>query len=211
MLRDDELATILGVFRDFSPSDVITALLNSRAHSAAASSFVSMLPILFTTLQNHPWTAARVKQLILQASEDIYRQDICLLIAKKSGWQFGAWNASAEQLINFSLISMADQLSQQAPSVWSLLGILLNADLTREIRRMQALMTGTVQPAGSNDEDAWDEDDEYFARLDEEGGLEARIDQSEDIEKDVNNGDGMSKRQRRAITRRTMLLRIVRV
>ncbi|KAI0267690.1 hypothetical protein BC834DRAFT_1040462 [Gloeopeniophorella convolvens] len=206
MLRDDQLAQILALFDSFAPSDFINSLLTSRAHSVAATAFISSLPSLLSVLQGHASTKDIIKTLIIQAAEEYCRQEVCTLTTKTSGWQFGARVASAEQLLNFSMRSMADEFSKQAPTIWGLLGTLLNADPSRESRRTQALMTGLVQVPDTIG-DLWDEDDEYFAQLEENEVATP----GECADQDDRAGNGVSKRQRRAIERRAVLIRVKRV
>ncbi|KAI0258557.1 hypothetical protein BC834DRAFT_813350, partial [Gloeopeniophorella convolvens] len=175
-------------------------------------SLISTIHDLLSTLSTHPSTAEATHDFALQVSGNIYRREICVLTTKASGWQFSAQKATGDQLLGFSIPDMADKLAQQAPAIWRLLETLLSADPTLESRRARANKAGLVRPqpdADADSEDVWEEEDEYWAQLDEEESI-AEVDQPGAMDVD-NDNDGMSKQRRRAIARRATLIRIKRV
>jgi len=142
-----------------------------------------------------------------------YANEALHLVSKKNGWHFSARRTSAEQLEAFSLEDMARELMAQAPLLWDLLGTLLNADPLRERHRTQVQVVPTSNqhckqadaPANvvSGNGPEWDDEDEYWARIDDNIPLQNSPEANEIM-------DG-SKRQRRAAQSRSALIQIVRI
>jgi len=74
---------------------------------------------------------------------------------------------------------MAEQVEKQAPFLWTVLGGLLNSDPSHEECRTQVLMRGTLpslsaerhrEGRDANSDEGWDEEDEYWERLEGCGG-----------------------------------------
>ncbi|KAK7683367.1 hypothetical protein QCA50_013629 [Cerrena zonata] len=128
---------------------------------------------------------------------------------KQAGWHFSACNASIEQVEAFSITDMAIALERQAPTLWCLLGSLLESDPSRARRRARFRDTpsANVRTDGGSGtrEDSWDDEDEYWELVGE--------DLVEAVGQDINAAEDPkpSKRQRRAGVRNRALNPIRRV
>jgi hypothetical protein len=67
----------------------------------------------------------------LKVARETYRAEIITLIHPQTGFHFRATHASLEQLENFSMVDMRKKIKEATPSLWELLGVLLDANLTR--------------------------------------------------------------------------------
>jgi len=70
----------------------------------------------------------------------------------------------AEQIETFDIEDMAIKLKIWAPLLWSLLGHLLSSDPSRERHRAEYVMNGNPNSVVNI---LWDEEDEYWAQLEE--------------------------------------------
>jgi hypothetical protein len=67
----------------------------------------------------------------LQAARETYQAEVIKLIHPHAGFHFRGTRACLEQLENFSMVDMGKKIKEAAPCLWDLLGVLLDADLTR--------------------------------------------------------------------------------
>ena len=68
----------------------------------------------------------------LQVARETYRAEVITLIHPHAGFHFRATHAYLEQLENFSMVDMGKKIKEVAPCLWELLGVLLDANLTRQ-------------------------------------------------------------------------------
>jgi hypothetical protein len=63
-----------------------------------------------------------------RVATETYRSEIQSLTQPNSGFHFQGSTACLAQLENFSIMQMAKKITEIAPSLWHLLGVLLDAD-----------------------------------------------------------------------------------
>ncbi|KAI5995603.1 hypothetical protein EDD15DRAFT_2141006, partial [Pisolithus albus] len=73
----------------------------------------------------HPASRDQFTQRFFGVVENTYLQELCCLASEDSGSHFRASSTSTEQLENFSLTAMAQEMEAGAPRWWGLLGTLL--------------------------------------------------------------------------------------
>ncbi|TCD59776.1 hypothetical protein EIP91_011478 [Steccherinum ochraceum] len=129
------------------------------------------------------------------------KSEVAELANKESGWHFSARNASEEQVDNFMVEDMAGRLEAKAPTLWILLGELLESDSALARRRAHHLAPSAQPPEPAAE---WDEEAEFWAN-----DMLLEPVEREDVE--GTSGPRPSKRQRRAAERTLSLLRIRRV
>lgn len=135
--------------------------------------------------------------------------EIAAVSQRNAGWHFSAKHARPEQLETFGIDKMATKLHAQIPRAWDLVGALLESDHTRTRRRAQYLSrptqsaAGGVTPSKGTTDLEWDDEDEYWAQVEDEmvSGAEE--------EDETDRGERVRKRRRIAGERRQALLQIV--
>ena len=88
------------------------------------------------------------------------------LVNKYDRWHFSAQNTCAEQVEVFNIEEMALRLESQAPLLWSLIGHLLFNDPSHNKRKTKYTMGENITE--HNEHVPWDEEDKYWAQLDEQ-------------------------------------------
>lgn len=115
-------------------------------------------------------------------AEEKYCDQIQQLSSRGSGFHATATRLTEQQLKEFDLQSITEQLAEKAPDVWRLVGRLLSADTNRSKRRVQ-----NSDKAASRAETGLDDgeiQDELLVSDDEDGQLvtDEGDDEPEDIE-----------------------------
>lgn len=192
--------------------------------------FLGEWPDLLQTLADLPTLRQSTAAFSKHAHTRCLVSEVASLANKESGWHFSAMHARAEQIESFSMEDMARKLRFQAPGIWDLLGSLLDSDPSRTRRRKQHMdpqagrANGGAAPRSQGDafpeEQAeagrWDEEDEYWAQVEQDLWDEDGARDENDLrETEAMGQQGASasarpaKRARLAAGRRTALLQIV--
>ena len=70
------------------------------------------------------------RQWALQVASETYHGEIVKIIQLHAGFHFRSTCMGLEQLKSFSMVDMSKKIKEGAPSLWELLGVLLDADPT---------------------------------------------------------------------------------
>lgn len=165
MIAPNQITGVLGALASngISASTFFISLLQNQYFPASATNdLVANLSQILTALLAHP----NVNQPVLQWAGTVFTQKVARSIADLSkvenGWHFGAANVSAEQLADFRVEELAQDMECMAPELWHFLDVLLSANT--KLAASNARGPDTLD----------DEKDEYWAQLDEsmadEGG-----------------------------------------
>ena len=97
-------------------------------HSRHRNSWITIIPNILDILSEQ---SNGELEVCFKSSNTTYCSEIQSLIQLSSGFYFRGSTACLAQLENFSILQMAKKIMEVAPSLWHLLGVLLDADTSR--------------------------------------------------------------------------------
>jgi hypothetical protein len=130
---------------------------NLDDHPAVQDTIDNIKPFLSTLLDHHGLHNPML-QWVLTVTDRDHAQSIQKLTRTSEGWHFAASNASADQISDFQLEKMAQQIEYTAPRLWKTVTALLSADPKQMRRRSSQDLT--VDEAEAMRVDVLDEDDD---------------------------------------------------
>jgi|SRR5882762_4366029 len=176
MLDEDNHSTVF----DFL---VQTLRSTSPTHERHRASILTRIPDVLDLVAER--SAGLLESSAVAVAAAVYQNDLLNLIQFNSGFHFKGSRACLEQLETFSIAQMGEKIQELAPSLWALLGTLLDANTSRRRvapneqmdidegfeRELSDIATGiTGNDEGSDDES--DEDSDSSGEHDEGDGDE---------------------------------------
>ena len=201
VLEARQILSVLSALENASIFEFLSSLLNSPgfANHPTVLRFESDISSIIKLLYESPGTSSSIVDTCHKLMSKRYADEIICLISMENSWHFSAHHTMAEQLQAFSLEDMALWLMAQAPLLWDLLGIILQANPLHERCHTTDIALTPEAPDDGNEE--------YWAQFDNSD--------SEDIGPQ-NTQEGASaetqnhpKKHRRATQHRIALLQIV--
>src|SRR5262245_56746713 len=113
---------ILGILSGGQPS-FVQAGADLIAHSG------NICSALLDRLDDSNPAFYRIKEIL----ERTFQQEIRNLARVEAGWHFSALHTSHEQILDFNIDTMAQGIRSLAPCLWSLFGLLLQANSRIEV------------------------------------------------------------------------------
>ena len=163
---------------------VLDALLTNPAYQShpALRDLVEDIPDILSLLLQHNATKDRAFSTVFVMAEEKYCNQIQQLSLRESGFHATATRLTEQQLKDFDLQLIMEQLAKKAPDVWRLVGRLLSADTSQNKRRVRSRDEATSRAeTGVDDGEIQDEllvsDEEDRQSVTDEGD-----DEPEDIE-----------------------------
>lgn len=169
----------------------------------------------------HPLLQLQIESFAVALVTGKLKPEVATIAEKESGWHFSAKTIHVDQLDSFTMDDMARKIHVRAPTLSTLISILLDSDPERTARqaRFSEEMTRRAEDpdAAAVDVD-WSEEDEYWWAADLDVGNEDTVvdgDTEDMCENSGESGSGDSKaerlrkRRRRAEESRVRLLNIV--
>ncbi|KAI0038959.1 hypothetical protein FA95DRAFT_1450152, partial [Auriscalpium vulgare] len=116
--------------QDCTIPDLFISLLTSRrhVHRTALDIVISQLDELLEALRTNTRTAKRTSHWVCKTSAAFFSRSISTLTQKSNGWHFSAIHASPAQIREFQIRSLADNIQNEAPELWDLVGAMLSKD-----------------------------------------------------------------------------------
>ncbi|KAJ7817699.1 hypothetical protein B0H14DRAFT_2228986, partial [Mycena olivaceomarginata] len=110
-------------------SDFVITLLERESYRdhTCTTSLVDKTPEIIDLFSKHPGSAQSTFAWARKAIQKKTAESIKLLTANRD-WHFDASHASAQQLEDFQIEEMAQQMKRMAPDLWNLLHLLLSKD-----------------------------------------------------------------------------------
>jgi hypothetical protein len=122
--------------------------------------------MILESLAMNPGTSNETLHWAHKTTINTYAMQMHALIEKHSGQQFSARHATADNLKEFNIRTLAAQMRTKAPHVWQLLDILFSADLNSKAQRDRISEKRRVRRASARGhvphEDAEDSEAEYW-------------------------------------------------
>ncbi|KAI6017690.1 hypothetical protein BKA83DRAFT_110752 [Pisolithus microcarpus] len=116
---------------------------------------------LLNAFLQHPASRDRFTQWSFGVVENTYLQELCCLASEDGSSHFRASSTSTEQLENFSLTAMAQEMEAGAPRWWGLLGTLLDdRRMANSAGQTDGLGDESIDNEQAADHEYWDEVDE---------------------------------------------------
>lgn len=148
---------------NLSVSAFVNCLLDTKhdfsrfAINDLAANFQSVLASSIT----HPHLKDSIVLWVSHLSTEQLRKSVAQLSKQQHGWHFSVTNILAEQLENFHLKDMANDMERLAPELWKLLDVLLSA---YQKQHLSTLIPPTAVAANDNIGD--NEEEQYWAEVD---------------------------------------------
>ena len=114
--------------------DVLLTNPAYRSHPVLQD-LVENVPDVLALLLQHSPTKDRATTTIFAMVEEKYCDQIQKLSLRESGFHATAMRLTEQQLKEFDLQCITEQLAEKAPDVWRLVGMLLSADPYRNLKR----------------------------------------------------------------------------
>lgn len=156
-------AAVLDALGGHSIMDFIIFVLSDHglAENPAHSCFLQERPEFLNYAILLPLLSVPTNTFIVTLLTQRLTAEVTQVANKESRWHFSVQNTSAKQIDQFLIKHMADRLETQAPTLWVLLGELLQSDAALARRHVQFLNGGLQESQELVPE--WDEDAEYWA------------------------------------------------
>src|SRR5215471_11242255 len=138
-LSSQQLESILTKLDTYSstPAELILSLLQSPDHvdHDAVHDIHHNTNQILESLAKNPGTSEESLRWAYETTKKTCELQICKLAEKHSGQQFSARHATAENLKDFDIHTLAEQMRTTAPHVWQLLDALLSVDTNSKAQR----------------------------------------------------------------------------
>ena len=162
-----ELSNVINILNDnnISISSLIISLLHHNAFEdhPLTQDLVQYLPDILDTFHTSLVTSRTIHQWAHGIIMSKYSQDIQDLAHKRNGWHFGALRTSEEQLKEFRIEDMAQNIARLAPDVWELVGLMLGGerDADAPLEPLSNVLEGSMEQTMDQDEqELWDQVDD---------------------------------------------------
>lgn len=125
--------------------DLILQTLRSADHTIEwhQTSLLTQLPDLLDVLSEK--SAGRLESSTIHVARATYQAEVQRLIQPSTGFHFKGSSASLAQLESFSIAQMGRTIQKDALNLWALLGVLLDANLSRRRAVRHHLSTATLK------------------------------------------------------------------
>jgi hypothetical protein len=166
MLDAQNAAAILQLISDSKStlSEFLCFIFEDRnldGHPAVQDTIDNIKPFL-STLLDHRGLHNPMLQWALAVTNRDHAQSIQQLTRTSEGWHFAASNASADQISDFQLEEMAQQIENTAPRLWKTVTALLSADPKQMRRRSRQDLTDEAEAMRVDSDVLEEEDDTEF-------------------------------------------------
>ncbi|KAG6908018.1 hypothetical protein DXG01_006485 [Tephrocybe rancida] len=146
-LSTTQLHDILSTLNMYTSSaaDFIISLLQDAEFttSTPVEEIGARINEILAAMKDNPTTSAHLLDWANHEIKEVYAREILVLVKKSTGFQFGAQTATTEKLEALDIQDIARRMSTVSPGLWELVGVLLQADPERTIRRAQARARAT--------------------------------------------------------------------
>lgn len=130
----DDLLHFLGT-HNTTLSQVIHTIIVSKPESSSApaaeilkNEIITSAPIIIHGFKHQPV----IQKIVHQIAEETYTSEIQELVDKDNGWHFGASTATAEQIQQFRLEDLGQNIKSKAPNLWRMVGGVMEGKRRRE-------------------------------------------------------------------------------
>jgi hypothetical protein len=166
MLNDNAAAALLQCFSDHntSISDFVCSILQNPhlQHHDLVSEFHHSLVDTLGTLSDLPTLRSAILDWTVSQVNRIHSKSIRDLTSVKHGWHFSATNTSVDQICEFKIENMVQQIKTVAPALWNTVRSLLSADPRLERRRSSQFLSGSADAPVGDPEGGEDDENEFW-------------------------------------------------
>jgi hypothetical protein len=151
-------------------SDFLISLSHHPLHEhPLAQDFLHALPDVLTSLLSSPTLHKTVMEWALATANRSHAQSIRQLTNAGHGWHFSATNTAVEQLREFRMEDMVNDIKTLAPGLWGSIRSLLSAN-PKLMKRRSSAHINSFEPEADPEEDDVEEDETEFW-MDMDGSL----------------------------------------